>query len=214
MKTILLAGSASILAIGLLATTANAATGITSVTSPTVWPNNDNQDHSLGWAFSTRGQTIAALGYNDFGFGSPHNVGLYDSSGALLASALVSGSSTLLNGYRYTDLGSALVLGAGTYYLVGTTTGVNDGWTYQAASFATNAATTYVNSYFTSGTGGVLAFPTSLAADRQYLLTNFSDVALTSSAVPEPATWAMMLVGIGLAGAMMRRRHNVRVSFV
>lgn len=33
-----------------------------------------------------------------------------------------------------------------------------------------------------------------------------------SNAVPEPATWAMMLLGFGAVGAGMRRR-NVRVSF-
>lgn len=33
-----------------------------------------------------------------------------------------------------------------------------------------------------------------------------------TAAVPEPATWAMMLVGFGLVGSSLRRR-NVRVSF-
>jgi hypothetical protein len=31
-------------------------------------------------------------------------------------------------------------------------------------------------------------------------------------AVPEPATWAMMIVGFGLAGAALRRRPNAAVS--
>lgn len=34
-----------------------------------------------------------------------------------------------------------------------------------------------------------------------------------NSAVPEPATWAMLLIGFGFAGAAMRRRKNIRVSF-
>jgi hypothetical protein len=35
-----------------------------------------------------------------------------------------------------------------------------------------------------------------------------------AAAVPEPATWAMMLVGFGLAGAgMRRRRQSVRVTY-
>lgn len=33
------------------------------------------------------------------------------------------------------------------------------------------------------------------------------------SAVPEPATWAMMILGFGFVGASMRRRQSVRVSF-
>lgn len=32
-------------------------------------------------------------------------------------------------------------------------------------------------------------------------------------AVPEPATWAMMIVGFGLVGGTMRRRHRATVRF-
>ncbi len=35
----------------------------------------------------------------------------------------------------------------------------------------------------------------------------------TISAVPEPATWAMMIGGFGLIGGALRRRAHVRVSF-
>ena len=34
-----------------------------------------------------------------------------------------------------------------------------------------------------------------------------STISVTANAVPEPATWAMMLVGFGVAGATYRRRH-------
>ena len=34
-----------------------------------------------------------------------------------------------------------------------------------------------------------------------------------ASAVPEPATWMLMLAGFGVVGFSMRRRRNVRVSF-
>ncbi len=36
---------------------------------------------------------------------------------------------------------------------------------------------------------------------------------LTITAVPEAATWAMMLVGLGVVGAVARRRQNVRVAY-
>ena len=36
-----------------------------------------------------------------------------------------------------------------------------------------------------------------------------TDARLPSGAVPEPATWAMMIAGFGMAGAMMRRRRVV-----
>lgn len=38
-------------------------------------------------------------------------------------------------------------------------------------------------------------------------------IRITAGAVPEPATWAMMILGLGLVGASMRRRHTT-VSFV
>jgi hypothetical protein len=42
----------------------------------------------------------------------------------------------------------------------------------------------------------------------------FDDVGVNGTgAVPEPATWAMMLVGLGVVGSMARRRQNVSVSF-
>ena len=38
---------------------------------------------------------------------------------------------------------------------------------------------------------------------------SFEVDALSGSAVPEPATWAMMITGFGLAGAAIRRRRNI-----
>ncbi|WP_174279710.1 PEPxxWA-CTERM sorting domain-containing protein [Sphingomonas bacterium] len=48
-------------------------------------------------------------------------------------------------------------------------------------------------------------------------LPNYDDITATlfvaPAAVPEPATWAMMLGGFGLAGAVMRRRTRRTVTF-
>lgn len=40
------------------------------------------------------------------------------------------------------------------------------------------------------------------------------NVAVQSSAVPEPATWAMMFAGFAILGRSMRRRNAMRLSFV
>jgi hypothetical protein len=37
--------------------------------------------------------------------------------------------------------------------------------------------------------------------------TSFDAAAISSPGVPEPATWAMMIAGFGMAGAMLRRRR-------
>jgi hypothetical protein len=40
------------------------------------------------------------------------------------------------------------------------------------------------------------------------------DGGLNITSVPEPATWAMMLIGFGFAGsAMRRRRHNIQITY-
>ena len=38
---------------------------------------------------------------------------------------------------------------------------------------------------------------------------NPSDVTLTVAAIPEPSTYVLSLVGLGLVGAMVRRRRRV-----
>jgi probable phosphoglycerate mutase len=48
-----------------------------------------------------------------------------------------------------------------------------------------------------------------LINDQPYV-TNWQGIAV---AVPEPASWLMMVVGFGAIGATMRRRRNVAVSF-
>ncbi|MET0308937.1 MAG: PEPxxWA-CTERM sorting domain-containing protein [Sphingomonas sp.] len=39
------------------------------------------------------------------------------------------------------------------------------------------------------------------------------DNATLAAAVPEPATWGMLLLGFGAGGAMLRRRQRTRVAF-
>lgn len=41
---------------------------------------------------------------------------------------------------------------------------------------------------------------------------NFLLAGLTATAVPEPATWMSMLIGLGMIGAFMRRRSPVKIT--
>ncbi len=53
--------------------------------------------------------------------------------------------------------------------------------------------------------GGVVGF------QNYYLTTTFQ--ATVASAVPEPASWALLIVGFGVIGAAIRRKPNVTVRF-
>lgn len=100
----------------------------------------------------------------------------------------------------------------------------------QSQSLSTIYASVNPNppNYFMAGTGvynnviGSVTFTLASAQDVNFFLTdsphsdNRGGVSLSvlSAAVPEPGTWAMMIAGFGLVGASMRRRRNLRVSFV
>ena len=49
-------------------------------------------------------------------------------------------------------------------------------------------------------------------SSETYTLDNLRFGALTAGAVPEPATWAMMIAGFGLVGGAMRRR-STKIAF-
>ena len=70
---------------------------------------------------------------------------------------------------------------------------------------------------YSTGSWGIYD-PNDLAAPRSVGFLRFSSVTVSplASAVPEPATWATMLLGFGLIGGAMRyrRRPQVSVRFV
>ncbi len=53
----------------------------------------------------------------------------------------------------------------------------------------------------------------SAVGDLNTYVFDSSPEGLKVTAVPEPAAWAMMLVGFGAVGVVARRRRNVRVHF-
>jgi hypothetical protein len=148
---------------------------------------------------------VSALGAYDFGqdgFTTNHQVGLWDASGALLASVLVKSSDTLVDRFRYAGI-SNLQLAAGNTYMLGAADyGFGDGYLLDA-DVASIDGITYLNSNYLEGFG--LQRPTKLGAPGGYFGPNMITNQVNAvAAVPEPATWALMLVGFGVVGGTIR----------
>lgn len=165
---------------------------------------------TLGYQFtSLQAQRVTALGAYDYlgdGFSEAHEVGLWDSAGTLLASANVTSAGALLDGFRYSSI-SGLDLAAGGVYTVGASNfGRGDAYLLDALVSPATGITFNIGRY-TNGSG--LMSPTFSSNSGGYFGGN-----LQVAAVPEPATWAMMLVGFGMMGGAIRsRRRSTAVSF-
>jgi hypothetical protein len=77
-----------------------------------------------------------------------------------------------------------------------------------AAGGSNTSWSTYTTNDFAAAAGSVLTFR---AAGNSDSFGGYVDNISLSTAVPEPATWAMMIVGFGFTGAAMRRRKAVAI---
>lgn len=83
-------------------------------------------------------------------------------------------------------------------------------WTHNGNIAGSAAYANYTISFTAGQAGSLQAFVGASGTDNVGpLLDNFG---LVSIGVPEPATWAMMIMGFGAAGSMIRRRRAVIAS--
>lgn len=180
-----------------------------------IWYGNDagcGGGCTLGYSFNlTADVTIDGLGVYDHlsdGLNNVHEVGLWTSAGALLASTSVgptaTGGDLSASGdgtFRYSDI-AALTLGAGAY-VVGALfeTGDTDHVVFGAQGiFSNDAAASYGDLAWVNS--GTLTMPTNTAgSDDRY----FGAGVRIASSVPEPAGFA--LLGLGLVGLALRRKQ-------
>ncbi|MGI4877897.1 MAG: PEPxxWA-CTERM sorting domain-containing protein [Janthinobacterium lividum] len=137
---------------------------------------------------------------------------MWDTSGKLLTSAFVGAgtSGTLDETFRYTAI-TPYALVIGKHYIVGAYEPEDQASSWKAGQGGTAALNLNLN-YFADRLVDAtsLSFPSNTAGtDGAWLGANF----LLEAAVPEPASWALMLVGFGALGMAMRRaRTPVRVT--
>ena len=146
---------------------------------------------------------ISALGID---LASETPVGLYNAQGSRLALAQVSSSSTIKNnGFVFQTI-APLQLFANQTYRIGAY--ISNGLAVDSDDVRPSPDIVFGGIAFTPGSS--LAKPVSNNQSGGLFGPSF-EYNLTS--VPEPATWAMMVTGFGLMGAVMRRRQTAGVSF-
>lgn len=169
---------------------------------------------TLGAVFSVNTSfEVTSLGWyapNADGFQTPHTVGLYDSTGTLLASTtLATGVSNPLSGlFRYRSI-TPITLNSGSEYLIaGTSGGSLDGWTTNdlMSGFMVNPAFTIGADGARFAYGPDLVNPTSHFSDYMvYAGPNFEGHELVCAS-PEPSSF--LLVALAATALVIARRFR------
>jgi hypothetical protein len=188
--------------------------GTIAVTTSTENVAVDTGTWTLGWSFSVNSSvSVTSLGAFDAGgdgLNVAHDVGIWDSTGNLLASATVpsGGAGFFDSGYRFVSI-SPLALNAGSTYYVGAVyfSDDNDAWLYDPVTLVAAPQITYLSRRYESSSGSLVFPDLAGSGTTGYFGANFEFGG--SSAVPEPSTIGLLAVGLGIIFAA-RKRAGIR----
>jgi PEP-CTERM motif len=188
------------------------------------WANNPqfentNGPYMMGYEFVVDStQTVVALGaFDDLGNGfatGQHRVGLWKfDTETLLAEAVVSNDDALQGHFRYASI-TGVELVAGVRYVVGADNwgAGGDAWAWRETgglSLIQAPGLRHIQDKFDAGSDFFMPF---------YSEGNFRDgfyggnlmlaPAAMIAPIPEPSTYALMGLGLGLVGLLQRRRQK------
>jgi hypothetical protein len=161
---------------------------------------------NLGFSFTANSNTeVVALGnWAGAAFPQDQQVGLWDSQGDLLASVYVTNSDTLVGTSRFAAI-TPVALVAGQTYVVGAEGGADYTGELPDSGVSFDPRISYVTDLYTynGGANAPLVEPaTTEDSPYGWFGANFE------LSVPEPATWSLMLMGVGALGASLRSRRR------
>jgi hypothetical protein len=166
--------------------------------------------YSLGYEFDVLAPVdVVGLGFFDSfqdGLTESHPVGIYDSTGTLLVSSIISAGDPLSGHFRYHDI-SPFRLSVGNGYRIAAVNG-SEAYGLRALDFTVDASLRFIQNRYSVANTSTLVFPdanTWADDDPGYFGPNFQLVR-----VLEGETWAMMLAGLGLLGLAARRGQGQR----
>jgi hypothetical protein len=170
----------------------------------------DNAAWNLGYSFNVLSDvSVVSLGvWDESGDGllNRHEVGLWNSSGTLLASTFVGAgaAATLDTGFRFVNIGAVPLTVGQTYYVAATFNGPGDDlWAADPSSLTTAPQIAYDSRRYEFGSA--LVFPDLVGSNTTgYFGGNVRLDAAAPNPVPEPTT--LLLVGGGMSIAGLRRR--------
>jgi hypothetical protein len=214
MKMVISAAVAAIAALG--AVPASATTfSFTSGQNPAAWVMDGVTLKVTGWSTATAGAGTlpvagSATAYNGFGYGIINSANddshTIDDSGRYDFLRLEFSKAVTLNNVSLAAFGDtdAWV----SYGSAATDMASSTGWT----SFITNGANylggtadrSFSPAINTAATVWLIGAGRGTGSDDSFKLSSIG----VTAAVPEPASWAMMIVGFGAVGATMRRRKG------
>jgi len=173
------------------------------------WINLANLPTAAGRDFSIAGESQYADDFDLQIDSSDNQLRLYTNAGGYVGAASDFTASSL--GQWIFVVGTFSDTGTTDVYINGvlSSSGGPGGHSLNNAPFYVGQSNVFGGRNFDGSIGGVAVFDTQL--DSAQVLGLYTAAGQSNGGVPEPAAWALMIAGFGLAGVALRRRRAASV---